>query len=461
METCPHCLKPINAGTQVCPFCGVPIPTPLELPKLAYLKSGDYQIISTLGRGGFGITYLAADKRLNRNVAIKEFFSEGSARTQSLVYNQNSTEFLESKQRFLEEAQVLARFEHSGIVRVFDVFEDNNTAYLVMEALQGKTLAKALESGAILPSHVQELARNLCATLEVVHRAGWLHRDIKPENVFITQDDRVVLIDFGSARKFQNKRTMHHTRLVTIGYAAPEQFASSAQFGAFTDLYGLSATLYHALMGKPPPSATDRFVGAVVPSLESDVPLGLRQAIEKGLALKVGERPQSAREFVLLLESKKVIQNPVLNSSKQFTQTGGVYFQRDNLRITPSEIVLDQTTKLGGQVSVYKKHNVRNVGILERNQPFFLTIWHITLVLGIIYFFTPLMAILPIAIGAIVLVLTLVGLVLGSIAEKERSNAKIYDVVIFLTDGSEVTLYYSTAWSWSKEVYSKVQQFLA
>jgi serine/threonine protein kinase len=476
MQTCPHCLQPLATGAQVCPACGVPLPTPLELPPNTLLKSGDYRLERVLGRGGFGITYLALDTRLKRQVAIKEFFPEGCTRTQSFVYNPNTQDFLESKQRFLEEARVLARFVHAGIVRVFDVFEDNNTAYLVMEALQGKTLGKALESGAILPKDVEKLAKDLCATLEVVHTAGWLHRDIKPDNVFITQDDRVVLIDFGSARVFQSKRTMRHTRLVTPGYAAPEQFASSAQFGAFTDMYGLAATLHHALTGNPPPSATDRFVGTRVPSLGADVPIGLKQAVEQGLALKVNERPQSARDFLRLVEGKttavtQLFTPPIPKPKKPVAQTFAqpqsranptpIRFQRDNLRISDSEIILSMMQKAMPYDLKYSKNDIRELDFLEKKRSPWLFVWLAVFVgsflitglgVGLRFHFT---------IIAFTGFSALVALVLAKTIEDRQESPIEYDVLITLSDGSNVEIYKSSSHIQAREVHHQIQKFLA
>jgi serine/threonine protein kinase len=444
------------------------------LPANTALKSGDYRLERVLGRGGFGITYLALDTRLKRQVAIKEFFPEGCTRTQSFVYSPNTQDFLESKQRFLEEARVLARFVHAGIVRVFDVFEDNNTAYLVMEALQGKTLGKALESGAILPKDVQTLAKELCATLEVVHTTGWLHRDIKPDNVFITQDDRVVLIDFGSARMFQSRRTMRHTRLVTPGYAAPEQFASSAQFGAFTDIYGLAATLYHALTGNAPPSATDRFVGTRVPSLGADVPIGLKQAVEQGLALKVTERPQSARDFLQLVERnttavtqlfmppvpkpKKPPANMPVTSSPSSSR---VHFQRDNLRLTDSEIILSWSWASSIYDDKYRKNDIKEVSYFqERISPWIYVNY---------------------GLGTLGILITLLGQISDDLSQRsvtnygflltiaaffwisqiQKNHRGLYKIFIVLKNETRIPIYTSKSDTRAKEVHQQVKKFLA
>ncbi len=259
-----------------------------------------------LGQGGFGITYFGHDTVLQRAVAIKELFPDGSTRHGNQLVPAASLGthgFHELKTRFLEEAQTLARFNHPGVVRVLDAFEEHGTAFLVMEALEGHTLGQAIDRlGKFTADDVHKLGLHLGAALEVVHAAGLLHRDIKPDNIFLTHYYRTVLIDFGSARTYHSNRTVRHTQLVTPGYAAPEQYASSAKFAPYTDVYGLAATLYHALVGHAPPSATDRFVATIPFDWPQNISHTLQSALEAGLALNVSHRPQSINQFLGLLE---------------------------------------------------------------------------------------------------------------------------------------------------------------
>ena len=142
------------------------------------------------------------------------------------------------------------------------MFLDNNTAYTVMEYLEGQTLEACIqERGAFPWEEVRDLALNLCEALKEVHSHQLLHRDIKPANIMLTEDFRTVLIDFGSARAFQTGRTMKHTRVLTEDYAAPEQYIREGRFGPYTDIFGLGATLYHALTGDPPSGALARIQG--------------------------------------------------------------------------------------------------------------------------------------------------------------------------------------------------------
>jgi serine/threonine protein kinase len=318
--TCPICQTPLEPEAHICPGCGFDLEvahTTLPLP--SSLHEGRYTLERLLGQGGFGLTYRARDTLLNRNVALKEFFPEGSSRATKRVRPPKllgALGFAESRQTFLEEAGTLAQFSHLGIVRVWDAFSENDTAYMVMELLEGQTLEERIrERGKLNHREVLDLALHLLDALGEVHAAGMLHRDIKPDNIFLcsngSADARIVLIDFGSARAFAQGQTTTVTRLVTQGYAPPEQYASKAKFGPYTDFYALGATLFHALSSELAPSAPDRMMGTSLPSLHGDtLPLGMRdqalpleRAIVQALSLRVEERPQSVAEFKALLSA--------------------------------------------------------------------------------------------------------------------------------------------------------------
>jgi serine/threonine protein kinase len=306
---CPVCQSPISDLERPCSTCGSPLGN-VSLEAGTLLAQGRYRLDTVLGQGGFGITYLAWDQRLARQVALKELFLQGSSRIGTWVrppaLGANSA-FEEAKQGFLQESQRLAQFSHPGIVRVWDSFEENGTAYLVMECLEGETLGQLLERENTLPvSEVIPLAEALLAALEGIHALGILHRDLKPDNIFLCKDGRKVLIDFGSARAFDSKHSVGLTRMVTPGYAPPEQYATRAKFGPYTDLYALAATLYHTLAGEAPPAATDRLLGTELPKLARQNPTlertpqgqNLARALERALALPTDQRPQNAREFL-------------------------------------------------------------------------------------------------------------------------------------------------------------------
>ena len=315
--TCPFCGAEIRNVT-VCPQCGANIAVPsasvsLSLPLGTKLSGGKYTVGKVLGQGGFGITYMGADTVLYRPVAIKELFPEGCQRNGTTVQPTRITpsDFASMKQRFLDEARLLASLNHPGIVKVYDFFEENNTAYMVMEYLRGKSLAKLVEErgGALSEQEAVGYILKVCEALDVVHKAGYLHRDIKPENIIVCDDGRVVLIDFGAARSFMAGKTGRMTVILTPGFAPLEQYAEQAKRGAYTDIYALGATLYYLLTGQVPVSAADRFSGVELKSvreINGRVSRQVEEAVMKAMAMRVEERPQSVEEFVKLLTSPSV-----------------------------------------------------------------------------------------------------------------------------------------------------------
>ncbi|MEL6494122.1 MAG: serine/threonine-protein kinase [Cyanobacteria bacterium J06623_7] len=275
----------------------------------ACLASGEYRLEQPLGQGGFGITYQGIDTRLNRRVAVKEFFPEGCWREGSTVVSAgrwNSDTYSSAKQKFLLEGQTLGQFNHPGIVKVFYYFEENNTAYMVMEYLQGKTLAELLKRGQGQLSETRALKyiAKIGEALEILHRAQFLHRDIKPDNIMLAEDGRVVLIDFGAARDFTSSSTARYTTMLTPGYAPLEQYGRALKYGAFTDIYALGSTLYYLLTGEAPVSAIERAAGVELKTVKEVAPHVSRhvsEAIALAMKMEVPERLQSVRQFLDLL----------------------------------------------------------------------------------------------------------------------------------------------------------------
>ena len=263
-----------------------------------------YSIQKSLGQGGFGITYLAYDQKLDQEVCIKELFISGNSTrgTNMTVQSQTTGEFsfADFVQRFMQEARQLARFQHNNIVRVVDVFQENNTAYTVMEYVEGETLKQMVQrKGALSEQMAMKLVLQLMDAVEEVHQKGMLHRDIKPDNVLITPQDRVVLIDFGSAREFAEGKTTTQTAMLTPGYAPIEQYSNRAQRGTYTDIYALGATLYYMLTGEKPIGATDRNLEELQPPhlLNNKVSEQISSAVLLAMELKPENRFQSVAEM--------------------------------------------------------------------------------------------------------------------------------------------------------------------
>ena len=264
---------------------------------------GRYEIVAVLGQGGFGITYRARDAQLNREVAIKEYLPMALAvRQDGTTVLPRSTkvsdDFTWGRDRFVAEGRTLASLQRApAIVRVFDFLEANGTAYIVMELLAGDTLENRLKGGNTLgPAAIDKILWPLLDGLEAVHATGFLHRDIKPANILLDADGNPTLIDFGASRAAMAGKTAAMTAIFTPGYAAAEQFTSAKQ-GPWTDIYGLSATLYHAIVGKVPPSAFDRMLDDEYEPLGKLMPAGfapgLLVGIDTGLTVRASDRPQS------------------------------------------------------------------------------------------------------------------------------------------------------------------------
>jgi hypothetical protein len=279
------------------------------LPAGARLRG--YEILAVLGHGGFGVTYQARDTTLGRDVAIKEYLPTAVAiREDGTTVLPRSTaladEFRWGRDRFLQEARTLAKLDGApAIVRVFDFLEANGTAYMVMALLDGEPLEQRLRrEGCLSQPAIERLLDPLLNGLAAVHAAGFLHRDIKPDNIMLDAKSSPTLIDFGASRAPMAGGTAAMTAIFTPGYAAAEQFTSAKQ-GPWTDIYGLCATLYHAIVGRPPPSAFDRMVNDTYEPLAKLRPAGFLPAflaaIDAGLKLRAADRPQSIAEWRAML----------------------------------------------------------------------------------------------------------------------------------------------------------------
>ena len=267
----------------------------------------NYELLAVLGHGGFGITYYAKDTTLGREVAVKEYLPTTLAlRENGSTVVPRSTQFAEDfiwgRERFLEEARILATLEGApAVVRVYDFLEANGTAYMIMGLARGDTLEQRLKrDGKLPPAITQRMLDRLLDGLEAVHKTGFLHRDVKPANIILDANNNPTLIDFGASRSSMADRTAAMTAIFTPRYAAAEQLTSDKQ-GPWTDIYGLSATLYHAITGKAPPSPLERALNDAYEALAKlspeGYPSGILQGIDAGLTVRAKDRPQSITEW--------------------------------------------------------------------------------------------------------------------------------------------------------------------
>lgn len=278
----------------------------------------EYRIEKVLGAGGFGITYLARDIHLDKVVAIKEYLPADLAlriegQTVSPKSNSDHDDYSWGLDRFLKEAQTLARFDHPNLNRVHRLFEANGTAYMVLDYVRGRTLSSILKAQARLPEHeVKRLLKELTSGLELVHGAGFVHRDIKPGNIMIASDSSAVLLDFGAARQAIGQRSKDLTAILTPGYAPIEQYDTRAEdVGPWSDIYSLAMVAYRCISGCGDGQLLDAVTrsrfhrkGAsekdLIPAVQAgagDYSPALLQAIDWGAQIDEDDRPQSIAEW--------------------------------------------------------------------------------------------------------------------------------------------------------------------
>lgn len=278
----------------------------IELREGTVLCDGKYTIKKKIGEGGFGITYLAIQHGLNRTVCIKEYFLAGKCLREPhsktiMAQGSGSSVFEKYRQAFVREAKMLASLKHANIVEVIDVFDENNTSYMAMPFIEGRSLQKIVEERGPLPyPEVVNYMAQIANAVGYIHERHILHRDIKPDNIMITADYKAILIDFGSAREFEHDKTQVHTSMVTHGYAPTEQYTANSRKGAYTDIYAIGATMYFLLTGVVPLEAASRLTEplpepkSIVPSL----PVEANRTIMKAMQLKSENRHQSIAEFM-------------------------------------------------------------------------------------------------------------------------------------------------------------------
>ena len=323
MKICFGCFEQYDDSFDICPHCGYAEGTEPELA--TYMRPGAilnerYVIGRALGHGGFSVTYLAWDALLLHKVAIKEYLpSEYATRrpgeSRLTIFSGKEGEYFQfGKEKFLDEAKRLSAFQNeAGIVHVYDCFSANETAYLVMEYLDGITLSEYLKKeaavspqGRIAPEEAISMLTPVMLSLQRVHDSGMIHRDIAPDNIMLLKDGGVRLIDFGAARHAVHDCGKSMTVIIKDGYSPEEQYNSHSVQGPAADVYALSATLYQMITGITPPGAIER--GEYLQKHKHDMlppPSKFNKAVTKtqdtailnGMALHTQDRTQSVAEL--------------------------------------------------------------------------------------------------------------------------------------------------------------------
>lgn len=334
-KICPGCMQEVeNRGSvDVCPHCGYRLRNiaseSYQLQPFTIL-AGKYLVGKVIGEGGFGISYLGYDLNLDLPIAIKEFYPNGFVTREanhttrvSMYSGKNEADVNRWRDGFINEAKNLAKFSNlNGIVEVRDFFHENNTAYIVMEYIDGITLKSYLKqnNGKLSADKTLEMMEPVIRSLSKVHDAGMIHRDISPDNIMITKHGGMKLLDFGAAREYAGNEEKSLSIMLKPGYAPEEQYRSRGKQGPWSDVYALCATIYKCITGVTPVESMERMREDSLkrPSeLGIRLPEGQENALMKGMAVYTENRIQSMDELHACLYShEKPIQHANAETKK-------------------------------------------------------------------------------------------------------------------------------------------------
>lgn len=297
------------------------------------LQGGKYKIVRFISSGGFGCTYEAEHVMLHKKVAIKEFFVKDFCNrdetTSQISVGINSKTALVDKLRvkFVEEAQSICALEHPNIVHVFDVFEENGTAYYVMDYIDGLSLKEIVDKHGAMPEQKAiGYIKQVADALKYVHSQNRLHLDIKPGNIMIDTNDRAMLIDFGASKQYDEVGGENTSTLLgkTPGYAPLEQMGNDVvKFLPSTDIYALGATLYKLVTGVTPPSASLLASGETLDNLPTTISTAVRNAITMAMQVNKMKRPQSVDEFLRVLDKDVKVSSTIGNDNSDSASSVG------------------------------------------------------------------------------------------------------------------------------------------
>jgi serine/threonine protein kinase len=335
-KQCMRCMEFYDQRFDICPYCGYEENS--ERKELLHIDAGTvladrYLVGNALGFGGFGVTYIGYDRKLKRKVAIKEYlpseFATRALHQPEVMVNSSEKkmqQFAAGMNKFLDEAKKLATLSSlDGIVHIYDSFEANHTAYIVMEYLEGETLTAFMKREKKIPEEqAVDIVVPILQTLEDVHRHGIIHRDIAPDNIFLAkgQDGKthVKLIDFGASRYASTSHSKSLTVLIKPGYSPAEQYQSNGEQGPFTDVYAVGAVLYQLVTGVRPEDAFERRTqmqsGGKDPLKDpscynGDLSESFENALMNAMSVRVEDRSETAEIFLRELTSQEPVKRRV------------------------------------------------------------------------------------------------------------------------------------------------------
>ena len=328
-DRCPNCMQGLPAMDDVCPYCGFGVSAYEEKPnclKPFTVLQNKYMLGRVIGVGGFGITYIGWDLNLQTYIAIKEYYPDSLASrdishsfTQVIPNDSTKDVYDKGLKRYVEEAQNLSKFyQLQGIVSVKDFFYENGTGYIVMEYINGINLKEYLNNagGKLDEATVLALMKPALESLYQMHKSGLVHRDISPDNIMVDKDNKIKLIDFGSARGQSSETDKTYTVILKHGYAPAEQYYAKGNQGPWTDIYSLCATMYKMLTGQVPPNSVERmeqddYINPT--SMGVAVSQRTELVLRKGLAVKVSDRYQNIGELLTDLYGNTPIESIYTN----------------------------------------------------------------------------------------------------------------------------------------------------
>lgn len=344
---CYRCFSEKPIREKPCPQCGYKHTPDTASPNCLLpgtLLCNRYIVGVALGVGGFGITYKCLDTKLGGICAIKEYFPANIALRNSAtktvsVNEQNVERYNKVMKRFVEEAELVKCLRHRNVITIYDNFFENYTAYYVMEYCDGIDLRRYTNnfSRKLEYDEGMNILYQIMNGLEYIHSKGILHRDIAPDNIYVTKNNSVKILDFGSARNEMDQFNRELSVIVKVGYAPIEQYGGRGKQGPYTDIYALGATFYHLFTSKIPMESTQRVAEdnlEVFSSLRPDLPDNLKYCIEKAMEITTAKRISNIAEMKSILglsntsaritkeettnaENKPELQPPIYNNPKR------------------------------------------------------------------------------------------------------------------------------------------------